>query len=365
MSPISTSQITIMTIGVENYQFFRSLQGPQRDVERFVDLLANSPATSLYQSSQVISLFNPDSNALRITINDYIINRSTQGDVLIFYFSGHGVPIGHSDFGFCTTDARIHDVTGSILPFTVIKFRDLIDSLRVMSVTPIIIVDACYSGMVGRSLYLSSSDAIDNMRREVASQNATNYALFCSCSDRQVSIGNRNGGYFSQTLFDILSEGFPTKKSGESMILIRNVYDEATRRLGALATDFVPQLFLGDTVPAIPLVKNIGFTPMQERFSPYMGRIVLALWNDGKERELSGNELLSLVGPGAYGNHSKLSYSIWGLLEDNPINHKRRLTKNGRLFARGEIAIPNKITYDSSVGDYVVSPDAIPVYINN
>ena len=122
MSNISLSQVTLFAVGVENYQYMPTLRGPEQDVEKFIDVLIRSPRTGLYELSQLIKLINPDSNKLRNSLNEYVTNRSAPGDVIIFYFSGHGIPVGQNDFGFCTSDSRIHDVTGSILPLSVLRF---------------------------------------------------------------------------------------------------------------------------------------------------------------------------------------------------------------------------------------------------
>lgn len=360
-----SSQISIIAVGIENYQFLPRLNGPRLDVERIIDVFVTSPTTSLYKSTQVLKIIDTDSSNLRKIIDDYVISRSAHGDVLIFYFSGHGIPIGHSDFGFCTSDTRIHDITDSVLPFTVIRFGDLLESLRVMNITPIIIIDACYSGMVGKALPITPAKAISNMQSEITQQNATNYAFFCSCSDRQVSMGNGKGGYFSHAIFDTLQEGFATRKSDESIIYIKDVYEEVSRRVGTLAVDSIPQLFLGETMPIVPIAKNNRYTPRQEKISPYLGKIIQELWNNGNELELSGNELGKLVGPGAYGNHSKLSLPGWELLENGMVKKTRRLTERGRQFARGEISIPFSLIYDPTTKNYLPSPDAIFITLDD
>jgi hypothetical protein len=365
MSPIPTSQINIIAVGVENYQFMKRLIGPKKDANGFIDLLVNSPMTGLYKSSQLLPLINPDSMKLREAINNFVINRSAQGDVLIFYFSGHGSPVGSYDFGFCTTDTRFHDATRSVLPLTLLRFRDLVDSLRVMGVAPIVIIDACFSGAAGNALNLSPSDVIQNMQREITRQNATNYALFCSCSDRQYSIGNGDGGIFSQIIIDVLRQGFQTHNPESSVVYIQDVFQRITDEVNSVIPDSTPQLFLGGTMPAIPLVRNAGYTPRRYQFSRYMGEIVASLWNNGEERELAKDEILTMVGRGAYGNHRKLSCLGWGLLEDNPTNKKRRLTERGRRFACGEIGIPNEVIYDSNTGDYIPSSDSYLIFLSN
>lgn len=364
MNQIATTRVNVIAVGVENYNYMRRLEGPKVDVEGFISLLDSSSSTGLYWPDKIDRLLDPDSNKLRESINNFVINRSDRGDVLIFYFSGHGIPVGNLDFGFCTTDTRFHEIPGSVLPFTVIRFRELVDSLRIMNVIPIIIIDACYSGMVGDALELDPSDAIKLMQREITRQNATNYALFCSCSDRELSIGNKNGGIFSQIIFDVFREGYNTRDPSKSVVFIQDLFHEIKSRTSSFSPNSTPQLFLGETIPSIPLVRNVGFNPRNYKFSPYMAEIVASLWNNGDELEFTKGEILSTNGRGAYGNHRKLSWNVWGLLEDNPVNKKRRLTERGRRFARGEMTIANEVVFDLQNNDYVASPNAFNISID-
>lgn len=359
MNSIPLSQVNIISVGVENYKYFHKLKGPKNDIERFSELLTLSPDTALYKPSQLVTLLNPDIFTLQNSLNDYVINRSAEGDVLIFYFSGHGVPIGLSDFGFCTTDSRIHDTTGSILPLTVLKLKDLLETLRVMNVIPIVIIDACYSGIAGNALEISPNDMADNARSLIARQYGTNYAFFCACTDRQTATGDSKGGMFSKLIFDIMSKGIiSAKKKREHFLNLRDIYEKTQSIKGNLPFSAIPQLFLGDTLPEIPIAKNIGYSPLEYKFTPYLKEILLALWNNGEERELKTGEILDIVGRGAYGNHSKLSLNGWKLVDNNPITKKRRLTDRGRQFLKGELAIPNKIIYDLNSDSYIPAPFA-------
>lgn len=358
MSNISLSQVTLIAVGVENYMYMRTLHGPKKDIEKFIDILVRSPSTGLYQSSQVVTVINPNTDELRTTINEYVVNRSAQSDILIFYFSGHGIPVGQNDFGFCTTDSRIHEITGGILPLTVLRFRDLIDTLRIMNITPIIIIDACFSGIAGNAMVISESDAIENMHREISRQNATNYALISSCSDRQFAIGNSNGGIFSQILFDILVEGFPTSEPEQAIVHLQDIFPSLIKRVNSIISDSTPQLFLGKTIPLIPLSKNSKYKPRSYKFTKYLHDIIASIWNNGDERELTKKEINLIVGSGAYGNHRKLSYKGWDLLEDNPQTKKRRLTERGRQFAQGNLLIPEEVFFDPITKEYIASPDS-------
>jgi hypothetical protein len=366
MPPIHPSLITILAIGVENYASMPRLQGPKQDVEQIYDEFVQNPSTALFSKEQFIKIVDPDSKTLRDVINNYVSNKAASGDVLIFYFSGHGAAIGRDDFGICTVDSKNHEETGAILPFSVLRFSDLVATLQMVQVTPIFIIDACYSGVIGRNLTkkkkkrdfitIPTNDAISILKNEVTSESGEQYALLCSCSDAQYSYGNENGGYFTQALIKTLTEGYKTKDPKKSIIYIEDIFPDISTRLNSFASGATAQLFLGKLLPQIPFIKNIGFVPKSYRFSRYMKMIVLALWNGGNEIELSRDEILTQVGRGAYGNHSKLSYKGWDLIEDNPKSKKRRLTEKGRKFAVGELGIPDTIIYDSSLDDYL-SPE--------
>ncbi len=123
-----------------------------------------------------------------------------------------------------------------------------------------------------------------------------------------------------------------------------------------------PQLYLGETLPEIPIAKNSKYAPLKYRFEPYMKNLLITLWNNGEERELTRKEIFSKVGSGAYGNHNKLSFKPWDLIENNPIADTRRLTENGRQFILGQIKNPQYFIYDYKIEDYIPSNDSNQIF---
>ena len=349
------SRVTVLAVGVENYQNMRRLRGPINDISNLRQLLVESNDTALYEAHQFIKLHNPTTEELRSVVSDYTLQRSARGDILVFYFSGHGKPVGRDDFGFCATDTLIHPGVNTVLPLTVFKFSDLLESLSIMDVTPVVIIDACYSGSASSALHISPRDAIITMQSEIRRVTASNHALLCSCSDMQVSFESPTGGVFSQYLFEIASEGIQSRN--KFLLGLQDMFPLLTERIETDPADANPRLYLGDTLPDFPFVKNVGYTTQTERFTSYLKQILNKLWNNGNERELSRNEILTEVGTGAYGNHSKLSYAPWLLVEDNPENRKRRLTTRGRKFVQGKITIPQTIQKDPITNEWLDAPD--------
>ncbi len=350
------SRVTILAVGVERYENIRPLYGPRSDLEKIHQLLVSSSKTALFSEQQFIQLYNPSSNDLRSCINAYTLGRSAVGDILVLYFSGHGIPIGNSDFGFCTIDTMVHPGSNVVLPFTVVRLSELLESLSVMSVIPVIIIDACYSGLAGNAV-ISPHDAISHIHQGIRKSAASNYALLCSCSEYQVSLDSSHGGIFSQLLFDVLSDDMSFAKKRSHLISLKEIYQPLLEAMERQSYDATPRFYIGDTLPNFPLVKNIRFSPQSYSFVGHLHCVIQALWNNGNDRELSLSQIQDMCGMGAYGNHQKLSLEPWGLVENAPNSkRKRRLTHNGKLFAKGKLKIPKTIEKDPSTGKWIASP---------
>jgi len=84
--------------------------------------------------------------------------------------------------------------------------------------------------------------------------------------------------------------------------------------------------------------------------------ILLALWNDGSPLALSPKEILEKTSSvGAYGNHSKLSFSPWDLVIDDE-NGKRKLTQRGIQFVNGQLDLPKTINENKNTRVCSIAP---------
>ena len=98
--PDEFGRVTILAVGVWQYQYLRRLTGPERDLENLRDILVNDPDLAIFDPRQYHELQNPTSDQLRQAINNYVIDRGADNDILLLYFSGHGAPIGGKRFRF-------------------------------------------------------------------------------------------------------------------------------------------------------------------------------------------------------------------------------------------------------------------------
>ncbi|MHB8776196.1 MAG: caspase family protein [Anaerolineales bacterium] len=346
------SRVTILAVGVEKYQNLRPLYGPSSDVENLYNLFVASDDTAIFQDHQFIKIVNPSYEELRNVINDYVLGRSAIGDILVFYFSGHGIPLGVSDFGFCTIDTTSYPGPNVTLPLTVIKISDLVRSLAIVGVIPLVIIDACYSGQAGNAL-IAPNDAISTIKSEIMKASASAYALLCSCSSYQTTVDSPNGGVFSNLLFDTLINGVTNNRI--SLIGLREIFQPLREAVENETYDSYPLLFLGETMPDFSLAKNVSFlnqAPQSYSYVGHLSHVIEALWNAGDERELSPNQIREICGNGAYGNHQKLSLVPWGLVENVLNTKKRKLSERGKLFVEGKLTIPRTIFKNEVTGKW-------------
>lgn len=337
----------------------KPLRGPEQDVKNLKWLLVENTKTALYHPNQFIELANPDSSELRQFINEYVMGRSAEGDILVFYFSGHGVAIGRDDFGFCTTDTVVHPINGVTLPLSVVKFSELLSSIYLANVIPIIIIDACYSGIAGKSLNIPPIEVISNMQHQIHSFEASSCALFCSCSDTQLSTDTPAGGIFSYYLVEVASEGLSSNDgTNKQYLTLTDIYPLLSEKVLKYTGDTIPRLYVGPTLPAFPLVINTQFVVRRYSLSPTYIHILEELWNNGNEQSLSPEQIGKLCGHSAYCNHNKLSFAPWQLLETIPNSRRRRLTERGRQFIRGDIEVPKVVLQDPRTNEVIAAENS-------
>jgi hypothetical protein len=354
------ARVTIIAVGINNYQdrYLPKLKGAHKDVEKLRLILTTDKKTALYSQKQFIELKDPDSNEFRNTINNYILSRSADRDILILYFSGHGVAIGRDDFGLCTTDTIIHPLTKTALPLSVVKISEILHSLNTANIIPVIIIDACYSGIAGKRLKIPPIEAISTIQNQIHTVAASSYALLCSCSELELSIDTPDGGLFSENLSGTIMNGIKrTKEFNSPTLTLHNISNEVYENILSTNTDVVPRIYIGYTLPEFPISLNTKYKMKSVAISPSYVSIIEALWNNGNERALSPEEIRELCGNGAYGNHNKLSYEPWKLVETIPNSHNRRLTRRGKSFIQNNLKIPKKIIEDPKTGKMIPAKD--------
>ncbi|MDO9545574.1 MAG: caspase family protein [Pelolinea sp.] len=355
--------MTIFAVAVSDYQYIRRLRGAEQDLVKIRQIFVDNPATSLYSEEQLITLSNPTSSELRRAVLEFTESRGARGDIVIFYFSGHGSVLGGGEFLLCTTDSRPNQRIdgGGILSTSSVLFRDIVHSFSSVDIRPIFIIDACFSGTIG----LSDDFQIGQMMQNEAFTFGNTYGLLCSSSSEAESKDTPEGGLFTIRLHEAAENGMSGNFYKNKPLLTLN--DIAIPLVESLSRDGYPlsRLFFGPQLPQIGISKNIQYQLEFEYFPPMYRQIIELIWNNGEPTEMHIEELGRRIGRGAYSNHSKLSLPPWGLLQDGQSRSHGILTERGILFSQGVFAIPRRVIKDPESWEWIADPESEMVFISD
>ena len=151
-------KLHLLSIGVSDYQSedLETLKYAAKDAQDFVNTIANADV-SMYSSvlSQVVVEEKATRNEVMRSLRALVANVD-QGDVVMLYFSGHGIKDGEEAF-YMTYDSSAEDC------FTGVNFSDIRTQVRKLTEEKkchvLLFIDACHSGamygMKGSTVELS------------------------------------------------------------------------------------------------------------------------------------------------------------------------------------------------------------------
>ncbi|MCX7049787.1 MAG: caspase family protein [Candidatus Sumerlaeota bacterium] len=252
--------MSVLAIGVSAYDNFQHLKGPSRDLEMIESIFSSSGSLGLVDPKRIRTKHNPTSDDIRKLIKEHADSKSASGDITIFYFSGHGCAYASGEFALCGKDARRIGINDSIDPMSVIKFADIIEAFRAMDIHPVFIIDACFSGLAALDRSLSPDKIPDSIARDLRDKLGGSYALLCACSSDQTAKDDMNGGLFTQTIFEICSNGLAkSTHKNQRFINLSDIDALINKKASKIGMSPLPRYYSGQLLSEVPLCKNIRF----------------------------------------------------------------------------------------------------------
>lgn len=339
----------IISVSVSEYKNIPNLPGTNIDIKLIKEVFVGKPGISIYSDDKYTEKINPTKNELEEILLDYAFTRSARGDILIFYFSGHGYVSGNGDFGLCLTDSKSGYDNSGLLALSTLSFREIVKTLSMVDVFPCFIFDSCFSAVttnvgdinVGVQIEYEASKAFGNSYAVVASSNADAF-----------SKETEEGGFFTKYFSETILSGLPAERNNPHISLL-DIPLSIDKKLSQIGVP-LSRLNLGHAFPEIALSINKNYNPRirTERFHPSYKELLSYAWNDGNHKCFTMKEIRSEL-PSGYGNHRKFEY-IWGLLKDSRLGNGepcRSLTDKAISFIKGEIAIYRDMQKDSEGTD--------------
>ncbi|MEH1970463.1 caspase, EACC1-associated type [Nostoc sp.] len=140
-----------LLIGVSKYKYdgLTSLPGAAKDIEEMQRIFQNPEIGGF----EVKSLLNPDTSEMQTAIEDLFLDRH-KDDIVLLYFSGHGIKDDSGKLYFTTTETRKNEQGKLIKSSTVSAqfIHEMINDNRSRSKRQVIILDCCFSGAFANNI---------------------------------------------------------------------------------------------------------------------------------------------------------------------------------------------------------------------
>jgi uncharacterized caspase-like protein len=181
----------IIAVGVSEYDDLKCLEGPSKDLQTVKNIFISTTGVSIYPTEKISVLENPTTNELRESLMDYINTRTAGGDILIFYFAGHGYVSGYGEFSLCLKDSRKGFDNSGVLALSTLSFGEIVKSLSARDIKPFFILDTCFSAASAKVGQVNVGVQIEY---EASKSLGSSYSVLASSSPTAFSRESKEGG---------------------------------------------------------------------------------------------------------------------------------------------------------------------------
>jgi uncharacterized caspase-like protein len=191
-----------------------------------------------FPSGQVICLENPPKQAVEEALY-HLFNQRKLGDLVLFFFSGHGVRTQTGELYFAISETR-KDETG-IVEHTAIAASALHQRMeRSASATQVMVLDCCFSGAFAKG-YAGKDDSSIDIKTQLGGKGR---AIFTSSSALEYSFHKEGASLSVYTNFFV--EGVETgaaDRDKDGLISVDELHTYVSHRVKQAAPGMTPQFF--------------------------------------------------------------------------------------------------------------------------
>ncbi len=268
-----------LLIGVSEYgKGFEPLRAPLKDVAALQRVLENP---ELGGFDQVTTLLNPDLREMNLGIFD-LFSASTKNDLILLFFSGHGMPDDDHHLYLCTRETSKTDyLATSVAAHFIQKLSDNANYAK----RQVLILDCCYSGAFAEG-WRRKGDIKVELGQEWGKKGRV---VLASSSSTQASFEQEGSELSLYTQY--LVEGIETGAADvdrDGAVKIRELHDYIERKVREVKPKMAPNIIVVD---------NEGYEIVVSRVKPdaalQLGQLVEA--GTRANQSLTKNENLSEV----------------------------------------------------------------------
>ncbi|MGJ3248605.1 MAG: caspase, EACC1-associated type [Elainellaceae cyanobacterium] len=273
---------------------FKPLHCPPNGVIALREILTN-PAIGGFNPEHVMALTNPTVSEMQRVIGE-VFHKCSPQDLLLLYFTGHGVTDEHGDFFFTTRETEKFD-NGSLNPGTAVEASVVRRQMsRCHSRRQVAILDCCFSGAFPDGV-LAMDDQTVNVEQQLGGEGR---AVLTAATSTQYALEQEGEELSVYTRY--LVEGLKTGAAAlndQELIRAGHLHNYVRDKLKTAAAAMSPQIYAAregrEIVLAKALIDNeLRFRKLVQKnlradgnISPTANRILKRqrdMWNISEER---------------------------------------------------------------------------------
>ncbi|MCW9682742.1 SUMF1/EgtB/PvdO family nonheme iron enzyme [Dolichospermum planctonicum UHCC 0167] len=240
-----------LLIGVSEYQSgFSPLPTTVKDVEAIQEVLVN-PEIGEFAAENVTVLKNPQKPDMEEAIHDLYDNRQ-RDDLLLLYFSGHGLINDDCNFYFSTSSTKKKGA--NFLPYSAVAASYVHECMRKSnSKRKVVILDSCFSGAFPQGMTAKGGGAI-NIKQHLGGQGTAILTASTSVDYAYEEEGSEFGIY-TRYLVDGIKTG-AADKDGDGSISIDELHEYVSSKVQEVARSMTPKIYPVEEGHRIILAKS-------------------------------------------------------------------------------------------------------------
>jgi DnaJ-class molecular chaperone/uncharacterized caspase-like protein len=233
-----------LLVGVSEYEpGLNPLPGSVKDVDAMQRVLAH-PELGGFAETDITVLKNPQRQAIEDAIYT-LFNDRKKDDLLLFYFSGHGIKDEKGRL-YLATRATRKDGNGRLVPPSAVAATSLHDNINVSrSQRQVMILDCCFSGAIAQGMTVKDDGTV-NLKDYLGGRGR---AILTSSSSTEYSFGSETAGYenaglsiYTRYLVEGIEKG-AADTDGDGWIAVEELHEYAASRVKEAAPAMTPKFY--------------------------------------------------------------------------------------------------------------------------
>jgi formylglycine-generating enzyme required for sulfatase activity len=241
-----------LLIGVSEYESgLNQLPGAVNDVDGMQRVLAN-PEMGGFAENEITVLKNPQPQKMREAIYELFADR-TKEDLLLFYFSGHGIKDFNTGRLYLSTRATRQN-NGELFKPSAIEANLLHESINASkSQRQVIILDCCFSGAIAQGMTVKDDGTVD-IQQQFGGKGR---AILTSSTSTQYSFEQEGSelSVYTRYIVEGIEKG-AADKDGDGYISVDELHEYASTKVQEVSPAMTPKFYPVEEGHKILLAKS-------------------------------------------------------------------------------------------------------------